>query len=320
MHRRAPEDAAAVIDGCRRAAGDVERCWADQGGSDAIVHEWRTQRELSPVIAGWRCEGGEATIIAAVGTKAVWSSGFCRVVVACRPMKKNSLSRTSGPPRVPPSWLRLRPSLLPDKKSACRKRLSRMNSNKLPCTVLVPAFVTAFTEAPARIVPPASTARDQPELLQRVGERQVHAGAVEVVQMRCTVERIRHSEVIAARDRDADAGVHGVAGRRRCLHRDARQRDQLCDLSRVERQFDDAFALDDSAYTSAACVDERNCAHDSHLFGDVAEHQFWINHGAAVDLQDDTSLRERAELPWRAASTRYGPSGRFEACRNRFRW
>jgi hypothetical protein len=52
----------------------------------------------------------------------------------------------------------------------------------------------------------------EPELLEGVGERQMHAGAIEVVEMRRAVERIRDAEVIAAGDRDADAGVHRIAG------------------------------------------------------------------------------------------------------------
>ena len=86
----------------------------------------------------------------------------------------------------------------------------------------MPDLVTAFTDAPARM--PADGflgTGDEPELLERVGERQVQAGAVEVVQVRRAVERVRHAEVVAAGHRDADAGVHAVAGRRR---RSARRR------------------------------------------------------------------------------------------------
>src|SRR5512138_3617680 len=90
--------------------------------------------------------------IGAVGTKAVWSSGFCLVVVACRPAKKNTLSRTIGPPIVPPNWLRFKPSFLFENGSGALKRLSRANSKALPWKPLVPDLVTALTEAPARIV------------------------------------------------------------------------------------------------------------------------------------------------------------------------
>src|SRR5215510_13852923 len=50
--------------------------------------------------------------IFAVGTNDRLSVGVERWMVACSPTKKNTLFFTIGPPKVPPNWLRFRPSLL----------------------------------------------------------------------------------------------------------------------------------------------------------------------------------------------------------------
>src|SRR5262245_8880634 len=50
--------------------------------------------------------------IFAVGTKERFCVGVARWMVTCSPTKKKSLFRMIGPPKVPPNWLRLRPSLL----------------------------------------------------------------------------------------------------------------------------------------------------------------------------------------------------------------
>ena len=96
--------------------------------------------------------------------------GLVQRVLPCRGLqaRRRTVVAHERAFRVPPSWLRLRPSLLPDKKSASLKRLSRMNSNKLPCTVLVPGH-GVHGGAGANSAACFLTTRDQPELLQRVG-------------------------------------------------------------------------------------------------------------------------------------------------------
>ena len=97
---------------------------------------------------------GEATVvksparIAAVGTIACRSDGVCRLRLTCTPPKKNIRFFMTGPPSVPPNWLRLSPSLAVANLLISLKRESRRNSNIVPWNALVPDLVTALTVAP----------------------------------------------------------------------------------------------------------------------------------------------------------------------------
>jgi hypothetical protein len=133
------------------------------------------------------------------------------------------------------------------------------------------------------------------ELLQGVGERQVHARAVEVVQVGRAVERVRHAVLVAARDRDAHSGVHREGGRGCRLHGETGQGDELRHLARVQRQLDNPFALDDRSDAGGPRVDERRFARDLHFFGDRADTHGRIHDRIAVHLQHDAALREGGE-------------------------
>src|SRR5262245_49012829 len=85
---------------------------------------------------------------AGVGRRASDWGGACRLRVPWYPPKKKSFSLRTGPPKVPPNWLRFSVSWLAAKKLRAFKEPLRRNSNTLPWNWLVPDFVTAFTVAP----------------------------------------------------------------------------------------------------------------------------------------------------------------------------
>src|SRR5579859_4604684 len=104
---------------------------------------------------------GEANVVQsppsiwAVGIKARFAAGCCRVSVSWYPPKKNNLFFLMGPPTVPPNWLRFRPSVRrrpsaprPANGLVALTMSLRRNSNRSPWNSLVPDFVTAFTVAP----------------------------------------------------------------------------------------------------------------------------------------------------------------------------
>ena len=87
--------------------------------------------------------------IAVVGTNPTSVEPTLLIVVPCQPAKKNSLFRMIGPPAYPPYCLRLRKSLVGEKKFRELNVLSRRYPNTPPCRLFVPERVTAFTTAPA---------------------------------------------------------------------------------------------------------------------------------------------------------------------------
>src|SRR6266436_3721386 len=71
-------------------------------------------------------------VMASVGMWAKVAEETERRMVVCWPMKKNSLSFTIRPPRVPPNWLRLSESRVFAKAFLAFKSPLRKNSNRSP--------------------------------------------------------------------------------------------------------------------------------------------------------------------------------------------
>ncbi len=135
----------------------------------------------------------------------------------------------------------------------------------------------------------------EPELLERVGERQVQPGAVVHVAVGCAVQRVGDAEVVAAGHRDPDAGVHAVRRRRRGLHGDAGQGDELRDLPRVERQLDDSLRFDHGRHADGARVHQRRRRRHLNLLGHGSDAHDRVDDRVAVHLEHDAGLGEGVE-------------------------
>ena len=128
---------------------------------------------------------------------------------------------------------------------------------RVPLNVLVPDFVTAFTDADACMPFCGESARGDAEFLQRVGERhrQVHVALRAVV--RRPVEQVADADGQAAGDRDGHASGKVPAADDSGLHHRTGQHDQISHLPALQRQLEDPLVVHDVADAGAPDIDER---------------------------------------------------------------
>jgi hypothetical protein len=133
------------------------------------------------------------------------------------------------------------------------------------------------------------------EFLERVGERKRHIGGVIEVDVRSAVESVIDAIVLAAGDRDRDAGVHAPDGRRAVLNGRAGQGDQVGGSAAVEREIQNTLVFHHVAYTQFLGFNQRRVCLYLDGLGNIAHAEHHRDHRVAVNLKLNTRLHRGSE-------------------------
>src|SRR5207247_6890298 len=77
--------------------------------------------------------------------------------------------------------------------------------------------------------------------------------------------------------------------------RSGRKRDQIIDVSSIQRQFENAGVLDNLADAGISSFHECGIRLYFHLLGNLSDFEYRIDDGAGVNLKNDSGLHEGAE-------------------------
>ena len=135
------------------------------------------------------------------------------------------------------------------------------------------------------------------ELLQRIRERHGNAQTRVYVVVNTSVETVRHSRRLAARNRNRHLSIPACAVSERGASLDgaAGDQDQIAHASSVERQFQHPRVVHHLADSGGPRLHQCSVRLDLNLITDLADSENGIHSRAAADLQHNAALHVRAE-------------------------
>ena len=133
------------------------------------------------------------------------------------------------------------------------------------------------------------------ELLQGIRKRQRHIRAGHKINVTGSIQRVI--------DRIPERAAHLYVRFRRAilrpacrrLHGCSGKRNQVADLASIEGQFQDSLVLDNLTDTGVTRFHHGSVRLNLDLLRNLSHFQHGIDHRAAINLQDDSSLQKRAK-------------------------
>ena len=287
-------------------SGKVDRRRTEERGIDPVVHKRRPQHDLPAVVAGRRGErrevAGEHRRRRHVSHVVVRRLIQVRALIAAEEEQPVAHDRPAERPAelVPRQPVVLSLAVRPYRRKPARRieALVAKELEQVAVEVVGARLRDRVDRRPgSHAVVGRQAARRDAEFLQRVRERQRHAAAALQVVVHGAIEKVRHAEGLTAGHRHTHAAGEVVGRRRSCLHRGAREHDQVGNLASLERQLENPLLLDHLADAGAAHVDERRSRFDGDGLFKAADREHGIDRGRGRHLQHDAASARRCGTP-----------------------
>ena len=133
------------------------------------------------------------------------------------------------------------------------------------------------------------------ELLQGIRKRQRHIRAGHKINVTGSIQRV--IDRITERAANLYVRFRRTVLRPACrrLHRCSGKRNQVADLASIEGQFQDSLVLDNLTDTGVTRFHHGSVRLNLDLLRNLSHFQHGIDHRAAINLQDDSSLHKRSK-------------------------